>query len=233
MEIREISRATGDYLKALYTLELQGESASTNALAGYLEVRQASVTNMLQKLAAEDPALVDYTKHYGARLTLAGRSAALRLVRRHRLVESFLERVLGYSWDAVHAEAEELEHVISQRFEDRLAELLGEPAFDPHGDPIPDRELRLPADPSIPLGRLAVGVPACIRRVSGRDPEVLQHLGAQGLLPGVALVILDRNSLDQTLRLRTDEMPSVDIVLGPSLANAIWVEVEQCQRTGV
>lgn len=224
---REISRSTGDYLKALYTLELQGEPASTNALAAYLEVRQASVTNMLQRLAVEEPALVDYTKHYGARLTPAGRLVALRLVRRHRLVESFLERFMGYPWEAVHDEAEELEHVISQRFEDRLADLLGEPSFDPHGDPIPDRELRLPADHSHPLGRLSVGVPACIRRVSGRDPEVFQHLGALGLLPGVTITVLDRNPLDQTIRVRIgEEKADADIVLGPLLANAIWVEAE-------
>jgi DtxR family Mn-dependent transcriptional regulator len=177
---------------------------------------------MFQKLAADDPALITYTKHYGATLTPAGRRAALRLVRRHRLVELFLFQILAYTWDEIHAEAEELEHVISQRFEDRLADLLGQPAFDPHGDPIPDRDLQLPDESAVQLSRLPPAQPAVIRRVAGNNAEMLQHLGGLGLLPGVSVMVLARNPFDQTIHLRIG--PDGDTVLGPALANALWVE---------
>jgi DtxR family Mn-dependent transcriptional regulator len=222
MDITALSKSTGDYLKGLYTLDQMGEPISTNALAALLDVKPASVTNMLKRLAGEEPALVAYTKHYGATLTPAGRNAALRLLRRHRLVELFLVRVLGYTWDEIHAEAEELEHVISQHFEDSLADLLGEPDFDPHGDPIPNRDLLLPAQQLILLSRLPIAQTSFIRRVAGKQPEMLQHLGGLGLLPGVCVEVMARNPFDQTVRLRIGEKG--ESVLGHALASAIWVE---------
>jgi DtxR family transcriptional regulator, Mn-dependent transcriptional regulator len=222
LNITHLSKSTGDYLKGLYALDSGEEPVSTNGLAEYLEVSPASVTNKLQKLASEEPVLVTYTKHYGAKLTPTGRAAALRLVRRHRLIEFFLAQVLGYTWDELHAEAEELEHVITQRFEDRLAERLGEPSYDPHGDPIPDRDLNIPNEHSILLNGLPPGQPAVIRRVAGRRPEVLQHLGGLGLIPGANLTVIERNPLDQTIQVRIGEGGGT--VLGPVLANEIWVE---------
>src|SRR5512141_1199614 len=157
-----------DYLKAIYDLTQEGEPASTNALAARLGVEPASVTGMVQKLAAARPPLVDYRKHHGAKLTTAGRRAALEVIRHHRLLETWLVKTLGYSWDEVHSEAERLEHVISEDFEQRVAAALGYPVRDPHGEPMPSSDLVMPADESVPLATLAQGQKAILRRVDAQ-----------------------------------------------------------------
>ncbi|MEN9563300.1 MAG: hypothetical protein RIR73_1544, partial [Chloroflexota bacterium] len=148
------SRSTQDYLKRIYTLTKDGSPASTNDLARELNIKPASVTGMIQKLAAEKPALVEYQKHQGVTLTSAGKRAALEVIRHHRLIETWLVQTLGYSWDEVHEEAERLEHVISEDFERRIAAAMGHPTRDPHGELIPTEDLKMPVDSSTPLSSL-------------------------------------------------------------------------------
>jgi DtxR family Mn-dependent transcriptional regulator len=177
-------------LKAI--LELGGaaeDRVTSNSLAQHLGIRAASVTGMLQKLAAQKPPLVKYEKHHGARLTATGRMRALEVLRHHRLLERFLHDFLDYSWDEVHDEAERLEHFISERLEDRIAAKLGDPETDPHGHLIPERSGALPARPEVLLSRWACGVPAVISSVSDRDPSVLREIARMGLKPGVAITV--------------------------------------------
>ncbi len=140
-----------DYLKNIYELTENGESASTNALAKKMNVRAPSVTGMVQKMASSKPALVEYQKHQGVTLTREGKRAALEVIRHHRLLEAWLVQTLGYSWDEVHEEAERLEHVISEDFERRIAAAMGHPVRDPHGELIPTEDLTMPVDRSTPL----------------------------------------------------------------------------------
>jgi DtxR family Mn-dependent transcriptional regulator len=180
------TESTDDYLKAI--LELSGpagERVSSNALAQRLGVRAASVTGMLQKLAAQKPSFVRYEKHHGVRLTEAGRHRALEVLRHHRLLERFLHDFLDYPWDEVHEEAERLEHFISERLEDRIAAKLGDPDTDPHGHPIPERNGAVRPREEVPLSTWVCGVPAVISSVSDRDPAALRDMQRLGLLPGV------------------------------------------------
>ena len=189
------SESVDDYLKAI--LELGGAEDSrvtTNALAERLGIRTPSVTGMLQKLAAQRPALVLYEKHRGVRLTAAGKRRAWELVRHHRLLELFLHDVLKYSWDEVHDEAERLEHFISERFEDRVAAILGDPEFDPHGHLIPQKYQSGVFRDEVPLVRWPLGTPAVISSVSDRSAAALRELERMGLVPGIALTVEQRNS---------------------------------------
>src|SRR5574339_442661 len=154
-----------DYLKNIYELTENGESASTNALAKKLNVSAPSVTGMIQKMASSKPALVEYQKHQGVTLTKAGERAALEVIRHHRLLEAWLVQTLGYSWDEVHEEAERLEHGISEDFESRIAAAMGHPVRDPHGELIPTADLRMPLDDTTPLSALRPGPTGKIQRV--------------------------------------------------------------------
>lgn len=217
------SRSVGDYLKAIYQLTLNGEQTSPLNLAEMMNVAPSSVTSMLKKLANQVPPLVDYQKSYGVTLTSAGMQAALRLTRRHRLLEEFLYRTLGYDWEDVHAEADELEHVISSRFEDYLASLLGEPEFDPHGDPIPNRDLAMPVNTAIPLSELSENVDAVVRRVISSHENLLQHLGQQGLRPGSQIRVLSRNPVDHSIQYSINH-GEITQVLGYEVSRNIYVE---------
>jgi len=184
------TESVDDYLKAI--LELGGveqQRVTSNALAQHLGVRAASVTGMLQKLAAHQPPWVKYEKHHGVRLTAAGNMRALEVLRHHRLLERFLHDVLDYSWDEVHDEAERLEHFISERLEDRIAAKLGDPETDPHGHLIPERSGALPARQEVLLSKWACGVPAVISSVSDRDAAALREMTRLGLKPGVAITV--------------------------------------------
>ena len=184
------TESVDDYLKAI--LELGGfeeQRVTSNSLAQHLDVRAASVTGMLQKLAAQKPPFVKYEKHHGARLTPAGKMRALEVLRHHRLLERFLHDFLDYSWDEVHEEAERLEHFISERLEDRIAAKLGDPETDPHGHLIPERSGALPARQEVLLSSWACGVPAVVSSVSDRDPSVLREMTRLGLKPGVAITV--------------------------------------------
>jgi DtxR family transcriptional regulator, Mn-dependent transcriptional regulator len=184
-----------DYLKAI--LELGGAEESrvtTHALAERLRVRTPSVTGMLQRLASERPALVLYEKHRGVRLTAAGRRRAWELVRHHRLLELFLHDVLKYSWDEVHEEAERLEHFISERFEDRVAAILGDPEIDPHGHLIPQKYEAGVYREEVSLVNWPVQMAATISSVSDRNPAALRELERLGLTPGTVLTVEQRNA---------------------------------------
>ena len=184
------TESVDDYLKAI--LELSGpeeERVTSNALAERLGVRAASVTGMLQRLAAQKPSFVKYEKRHGVRLTEAGKHRALEVLRHHRLLERFLHDFLDYPWDEVHEEAERLEHFISERLEDRIAAKLGDPDTDPHGHSIPERNGMVRTREEVPLSSWACNVPAVIASVSDRDPAVLREMERMGLLPGVPVLV--------------------------------------------
>ncbi len=212
-----------DYLKAIYELTQSGESASTNALASRLGVEPASVTGMVQKLAAAKPPLVSYRKHHGVRLTAAGARAALEVIRHHRLLETWLVKSLGYSWDEVHGEAERLEHVISEDFEERIAAALGYPVRDPHGEPIPSSDLIMPSDSSLPLASLEAGQRAVVRRVDAQDREFLRHLESLKLIPGTQVDVLEISPFDQIMHLKVGNQAK-PVVLGPAITSRVFVE---------
>jgi len=217
-EAGDLTVAVQDYAKAIYTLEAREGTASTNDLAALLEVRPASVSGMLRKLSALG--LVVHEPYRGVRLTERGTRVALEVVRHHRLLELFLVESLGMTWDEVHAEAEVLEHVLSEELEELIAAKLGDPAFDPHGDPIPSRELTVPADESRSLYDLDSGQRATFVRVSDADPAMLRWLSERGIAPGAELEVIDRQPFDGPLYVRLNDEVHV---LGAVLARAMRV----------
>uniref|UniRef100_A0A831UIA4 Manganese transport regulator n=1 Tax=Thermus islandicus TaxID=540988 RepID=A0A831UIA4_9DEIN len=187
-----LSEAQEDYLKHLFLLEeALGGPVPTQALAERLSVKPPSVTEMLKKLAALG--LVEHSPYRGARLTEAGRKVALEVLRHHRLLETYLHESLGYGWEEVHQEAERLEHVISEALERRIAQALGHPPFDPHGDPIPTPELTLPERPAVPLGEAPLGETQVVRALA-QDPGTLNLLAHLHLRPGTWLKVLERGA---------------------------------------
>jgi len=188
-----LSESQQDYLKQIFLLGGAGGSVNTQSLAERLGVRPASVTGMVQRLA--QLGLVEHRRYRGVRLTEAGGRVALEMLRHHRLLETFLATALGYSWDEVHDEAERLEHVISERFEEKIAEVLGHPTHDPHGDPIPDADLRLPEERGgVPMTGVAVPATGTIVRVSAQDRDSLSLLDRLGLVPGTRIDVLEETS---------------------------------------
>jgi DtxR family Mn-dependent transcriptional regulator len=218
---RPLSSSIGDYLKAIWTIA-ETASASTKDISGHLSVAPASVTNMLGRL--QEMGLVRYERYRGASLTGRGLEEALRLVRRHRLIESFLLGHLGYSWEEVHDEAERLEHAVSDEFTERLAELLGHPAHDPHGDPIPAADGTLEPDDSLPLGEAEVGGKVRISKVSDESTPILDYLGGRGLVPGTLLTVREVRALDGVVTVE-DEGGEIH-ALGESLARSVFVRGE-------
>jgi DtxR family Mn-dependent transcriptional regulator len=190
---RPFSTSVGDYVKAVWDLG-EAEAASTKDVAARLLVSPASVSNMFARL--QEMGLVEYERYRGASLTEKGRIEALRLVRRHRLIETFLLKHLGYSWRDVHAEAERLEHTVSDEFTERLAEFLGHPGHDPHGDPIPTADGALEPDHSFPLSEAEAGWRVRIHKVGDEDDSVLDYLGERGLVPGRTLNVKEVRGLD-------------------------------------
>lgn len=219
---RATSTSTQDYLKRIYELTECGQPASTNDLASELNIKPASVTGMVQKMAAEKPALVEYQKHQGVTLTPAGKKAALEVIRHHRLLEAWLVQTLGYSWDEVHEEAERLEHVISEDFERRIAAALGHPERDPHGEPIPTEDLKMPVDDSKPLSALHPGQTAVIQRVASQDPNLLRHLEELGLTPGTEITVTAYSAFDNNLSIKAGKKLTV---LGLNITTRIFVEI--------
>ena len=181
------SRAVEDYLKAIYKLQRQSEAVATTALASELDRTAASVTNMVKALA--DQGLLDHTPYYGVRLTPRGEIAALRIIRRHRVIETYLIEMLGYEWDTVHAEAERLEHAASDALVERMARALGDPSTDPHGAPIPTRDGEIERRDLEHLADLPPGVSAVVREVADEDAALLRRLKAIGLRLGTAVEV--------------------------------------------
>lgn len=217
------STSIQDYLKRIYELTECGEAASTNDLARELNIKPASVTGMIQKLAAEEPALVEYQKHQGVTLTPTGKRAALEVIRHHRLLETWLVQTLGYTWDEVHEEAERLEHVISEDFERRIAAALGHPTRDPHGELIPTEDLKMPVDDSTPLSSLRPSQSAMILRVVSQEPKLLRHLESLGLTPGVQVEVTEYSTFDNNLTVKVGNRSNV---LGLNITTKIFVEVQ-------
>src|SRR5512134_1895442 len=200
-----------DYLKHIYELTESGESASTNALAAKLNVKPGSVTGMVQKLASAKPALVEYQKHQGVTLTKEGRKAALEVIRHHRLLEAWLVQTLGYSWDEVHEEADRLEHVISEDFEQRIAAAMGHPTRDPHGEPIPTEDLKMPSDDSTPLSSLRPNQTATIKRVIASDKDLLRYREGLDLAQGTHIEVNDYSPFHDNLTIKVERR---SVVLG-------------------
>lgn len=225
MQIEEnLSEAIQDYLKAIYELSPADEPTSTNQIAERLVVAPASVTGMLKRLASMDPPLVDYHKHHGVKLTPAGKQVSLQILRKHRLLEQFLVQILGYTWDEIHEEAERVEHAISFRFAERLALLLGEPDFDPHGDPIPDRDLQLPEMKVVHLSEVNAGQHVVVRRVPTSNPALLRYLSDLGVQPGAEMQVLAQIPFDRTVRIHVNDK-AVEQVLGPEINRLLQVEI--------
>ncbi|MEJ3403274.1 metal-dependent transcriptional regulator [Rathayibacter sp. YIM 133350] len=182
------SFAIEDYLKSIYAhTEWQADPITPSVLAGRLAVAPSSVTEMVKKLAAQG--LVSHRPYGAIALTDAGRQRALAVVRRHRLIETWLVNDMGYSWDAVHEEAEVLEHSISDRLIEAIDVHLGRPTRDPHGDPIPQRDGTVPSEPTLRLSEAPAGHSGVVVRISDRDPEVLRMLAAEGVHPNLPMTV--------------------------------------------
>lgn len=214
---RALSPSAEDYLKHLYLLGQAGK-VSTQALADALDVAPASVTGMLRKLTEQG--LVSHAPYQGARLTAEGERVALEVLRHHRLIELFLHRALGVPLDEVHAEAEALEHALSERLEARIAAWLGDPTHDPHGDPIPSVCGTVPVRPERRLSQLAVGDGAVVARVPDADAEQLRALVTAGLTPGAAVEV---RSVDAALGTLTVGLGSGRLTLGLGVAAQVQV----------
>lgn len=214
-----ISASVENYLKTIYQLGIDGETVTTTALADALCISAASATNMIKKLATMK--LVRHSPYQGVELTKAGRKIALEVIRHHRLVETFLADALGVPWDRVHAEAEKIEHVISEDLEERIADFLGDPTLDPHGDPIPTKDGAVVATISKSLTDLAPGSRATIQRVSAQDPARLRYLRELGLVPQATVEIVEMSPFDGPIRVRVDD--GEEHSLDHALARQIWM----------
>lgn len=215
----DTTTAIQDYIKAIFKLQDGSAGVTNTAIAEKLGYTPASVTGMLKKLARAE--LVTHHPYQGVVLTEKGRRLALEMIRHHRLIELYLMRALGYSWDEVDAEAERLEHVISEEMEDRMAAFLQEPTEDPHGDPIPTRDGVMSTIRYAPLATMQPGQFVRIRRVKDSDPSLLRYLGQLGLYPHVVLEVVDRAPFDGPLTIR---ISSAQHALGPQVANSVFVE---------
>src|SRR5437868_2696553 len=221
-----VTRAVEDYLKAIYKLQQDGAPASTNAIADSMGLQAASVTAMLQQLSKQG--LADYTRYQGVSLTTKGREAALRVIRRHRLIEQYLHQHLGVPWDRVHDEAERLEHVISPYLEERIDAALGHPEFDPHGDPIPTSAGTLPVQDLVPLSELPLDTPSVVRRISDHNPDLLRYVDSLGLVPDATVKVTKREPFDGPLYLNvispTDHTATAkEQVIGVEIARNVFV----------
>jgi DtxR family transcriptional regulator, Mn-dependent transcriptional regulator len=207
-----------DYLKVIFELESAAGVAGTNEIATELGFAPASVSGMVRRLAEQG--LITHERYRGVRLTKAGRKAALRTIRRHRVIEAYLTRALGYPWDRVHDEAERLEHAASDELIDRMAAAIGEPTTDPHGAPIPTREGTLDDPPVRPLADIGVGERVLIQRVGDRDAGQLRYLAELGITPGCQVEVVSRAPFDGPIELRVGR---VTRAIGPALAKQILV----------
>ncbi len=211
--------ATEDYLKAIYKLEENGRGASTNAIADRMGVSAASVTNMMKRLS--ETGLVEHRPYQAIRLTDAGRKIALEIIRHHRLLEVYMAEALGFTWDQVDAEAERLEHVISEEFEDKIDAMLGYPTTDPHGSPIPTKDGSLPTTNHEKLSDMEPGRTVIIRRVTDTDPALLRYLGALGLRPDNVVDVLNKEPFEGPMLLR---VLGAERHVGHQVATSVLVE---------
>jgi len=217
----EITKAVEDFLKAVFTLHSHDDRVTTNALAEVLQRTQPTVTDMAQRLMTAG--LIDYQKYKGVMLTETGQEIALKMLRRHRLIELYLVRELGYELPEVHDEAERLEHAVSDRFIEALAQRLGNPQIDPHGDIIPAADGTMAERELLPLSELAHATPATISRLRATNPDMLQHMLDRGFALGAQVEVTARDPFDGPL---TARIAGEQRVLGHAVAACIDVEVE-------
>lgn len=216
-----ITAGVQDYVKAIYTLQHVEQPVSNGRLAAHFGFSAPAITEMVKKL--ESLQLVSYQSREGVQLTSLGEKIALETIRHHRLLELYLVEALGMSWDEVHDEAEVLEHVLSETLEQRIADYLGNPQFDPHGAPIPAHDGTLPQRDSLSLAALDVGTRTTIVEVDDRDAERLRYLADLGLVPQTEIVLLGRAPFDGPLTLRVGAL-QVERVLDSRLASRIQVQ---------
>ncbi len=219
-----LSPAVEDYLKAIYKLADE-QPATTTDVARHLDVSSASVTNMVKRLA--EMQLVEYQSYRGVSLTPAGEKIALEIIRHHRLLETYLREVMGYSWEQMHDEAEQLEHHISEEFESKLDELLGYPTHDPHGHPIPSRDGEIVETVAIALHEAEAGDAVVVRYLSDTNTELLRYLEDLGLLPGAKAVIQEKAPFSGPLTLH---ISGEQHVIGHEVATHVFVSVEGSQE---
>ncbi len=215
-----------DYLKAIYLLDAQGQRVNNSALAGYLRVSPASATNMVKKLGELD--LVEYTPYQSISLTPKGQRVALEVLRHHRLLELYLHDKLNLTWDQVHAEAERLEHVLSDVLEDAIAHALGNPTVDPHGDPIPSKEGHVETVVGMPLSQAPLNRPCRLVRVLSQDEARLAYLGDLGLYPNAVVTVLARAPFDGPLEISVNHRRHS---LAYDMANTLLVIDETADET--
>lgn len=213
-----VSQSIEDYVKTIYKLSRTEDRVTTSAIAERLGVSPASVTNMVKKLAEMN--LLQHEPYRGVHLTAAGEKIALETIRHHRLLELYLAEALGIPWDRVHAEAEKLEHVLSDELEAAIADALGDPLIDPHGAPIPTLEGEMHQEEQVPLSETAPGETVVIRRVSDEDPAKLRYLGMLGLFPDTVVEVVEVAPFDGPLTLRVDDE---EYVVGRELARTMYV----------
>ena len=205
-----------DYLKAIYRLSSRGAVAATGDIAAELDVSAPSASWMVKRLS--EAGLIEHVPYRGVRLTRRGRSAALHMLRRHRILEVYLVKHLGYEWDDVHEEAERLEHAVSGKLIERMAGALGDPRYDPHGAPIPTSKGEIEDVELVTLAEAAVGATVELRQVSDEDPARLRYLAEQKLTPGTRVTVVERQRLNGTITVR---LRNANRVLGQQLAEAL------------
>jgi DtxR family Mn-dependent transcriptional regulator len=213
-----VGAAVQDYLKVIYKLSTSGQRCSPSVIAERMAVSPAAVTKMVRRLLELN--LVTYERTQDVALTPAGEKIALEMIRHHRLLELYLKEALGYTWDRVDGEAEKLEHVISEEFEDKIDELLGFPTHDPHGDPIPTKDGRIAVDRHAPLAELEPGDRGVVRRVADGDPAMLRYLGDLGLYPQTGVEMLAKEPFGGPLRVRVS---GTEHAIGRELAENVFV----------
>ncbi len=220
--IQELAPRISDCLKVIYDMQERGQKVSTSAVSERLGVSDATVTLLFKDFASAG--WVEHTPYRGVRLTPLGERKAMEVIRHHRLLELYLARELGYSWDKVHDEADKLEHVISEEFEDKLDALLGYPTVDPHGDPIPSKDGVMVVRKGRTLQQLQEGQTALILRVDDQDSEKLRYLGQLGMYPETQVELVGRAPFGGPLRIRVGEKSQqVEHMVGPELAEHIIV----------
>lgn len=212
-----LTRSVEDYLKAIYHLSASGGFAGTSDIAQMLAVAPPSVSGMIKRLS--ETGLIEHVPYRGVQLTSQGRRAALRMVRRHRILESYLVQHLGYDWDDVHDEAERLEHAVSDGLIDRMASRLGDPQYDPHGAPIPTAAGDIEEAELVTLADATPGVVLELRQVEDRDPAKLRYLAEQGLVPGVRLEVVARQPFNGPTSVRLGDATRI---VGRDLALTLW-----------
>jgi DtxR family Mn-dependent transcriptional regulator len=218
-----LTPSTEDYLKAIYRLGLEGAPAQTSAIAEALGIAPPSVSGMVKRLS--ESGLVEHVKYHGVTLTRSGHRAAIRIIRRHRVLETYLATKLGYDWDSVHEEAERLEHAASDELIERMAMALGNPQYHPHGAPIPTKDGAMETPDCVPLTDIAVGELVELRMVSDKNPERLRYLSSLDLKPGISFVVLSRQAFCGPINIRLAGSSSQEHVIGFELARSLFCDV--------